>query len=86
MIGGLLCVSSKIARVRINRVKLAILLVVSSTGKIKISLSVSAPESLVSRDGFGSPVPHQTAHLYTQTESGAYRIPPDFRGCVHILF
>ena len=27
---------------------------------------------LVSRDGFGSPVPRQPAHLHTQTESGAY--------------
>ena len=30
-----------------------------------ISLSPFAPENLVSRDGFGSPVPHQPAHLYT---------------------
>ena len=30
------------------------------------------PESLVSRDGFGSPVPCQPAHLHTQAESGAY--------------
>ena len=27
---------------------------------------------LVSRDGFGSPVPRQPAHLHTQAESGAY--------------
>ena len=31
-----------------------------------------APENLVSRDGFGSPVPRQPAHLHTQAESGAY--------------
>ena len=31
-----------------------------------------APENLVSRDGFGSPVPRQPAHLHTRTESGAY--------------
>ena len=31
-----------------------------------------APENLVSRDGFGSRVPRQPAHLYTQAESGAY--------------
>ena len=31
-----------------------------------------APENLVSRDGLGSPVPHQPAHLHTQAESGAY--------------
>ena len=30
------------------------------------------PHNLVSRDGFGSPVPHQPAHLHTQAESGAY--------------
>ena len=37
-----------------------------------IALSAFAPESLVSRDGFGSPVPRQPAHLHTQAESGAY--------------
>ena len=37
-----------------------------------ISLSAFAPENLVSRDGFGSPVPRQPAYLYTETESGAY--------------
>ena len=31
-----------------------------------------APDSLVLRDGFGSPVPRQPAHLHTQAESGAY--------------
>ena len=36
------------------------------------SLSASAPENLVSRDGFGSPVPRQPAHLHTQAECGAY--------------
>ena len=30
------------------------------------------PENLVSRDGFGSPVPRQPVHLHTQAESGAY--------------
>ena len=45
---------------------------VSCTGKIDISLSPIVPEILVSRDGFGSPVPHQPAHVYTQAESGAY--------------
>ena len=53
--------------VRINRVRLPILLVVvSRTGKINvISLSLFAPENLlVSReDGFGSHVPRQPAHL-----------------------
>ena len=36
-------------------------------------LSAFVPENLVSRDGFGSPVPRQPAHLHTtQAESGAY--------------
>ena len=37
-----------------------------------IPLSPCVPENLVSRDGFGSPVPRQPAHLHTQAESGAY--------------
>ena len=37
-----------------------------------ISLSAFAPENLVSRDEFGSPVPRQPAHLHTQSKSGAY--------------
>ena len=37
------------------------------------SLSSFAPENLVSRDGFGSSVPRQPAHLHTQTDS-AYGI------------
>ena len=31
-----------------------------------------APKNLVSRDGFGRPVPRQPAHLHTQAESGDY--------------
>ena len=61
-----------IARVWINRVRLPILHVVSWTGKMNISLSAFAPEDLVARDGFGSPVPRQPAQLHTQAESGAY--------------
>ena len=34
-----------------------------------ISLSVFAPEKLVSRHGFGSPVPRQPANLHTQAGS-----------------
>ena len=64
--------SSHIARVWINRVRLPTLLVVSWTGKINISLSAFAPANLVSRDGFGSPVPRQPAHFHTQTESGSH--------------
>ena len=61
-----------IARVWINQVRLPILHVVSWTGKMNISLSAFAPENLASRDGFGSLVPRQPAHLHTQAESGAY--------------
>ena len=50
-----------LVRVRINRVRLPILLVFPF-----------APENLVSRDGFGSPVPRQPAHFHTQGEPGAY--------------
>ena len=42
------------------------------TEKMNISLSAFAPENLVSRHGFGSPVPRQPAHHHTQTESGVY--------------
>ena len=31
-----------------------------------------APENVVSRDGFGSSVPREPAHLHTQDESGAH--------------
>ena len=64
--------SLHIARTRINRVRFPILLVASWTGKMNISLSPFAPENLVSRDGFGSPVPRQSTHLHTQAESGFY--------------
>ena len=36
--------------------------------EINIPLSPCVPENLVSRDGFGSPVPRQPAHLHTQAE------------------
>ena len=61
-----------IARVCINRIRLLVLHVVSCTGKTNISLSTFVPENLVSRDGFGSPVPRQPVHLHTRAESGAY--------------
>ena len=71
-----------------NRViRLPMLLVISLNRKMNISLSVFVPENLVSRDWFGSPVPRQPAHLYTQAESGAYLrgSSPGFRGGVHLL-
>ena len=40
------------------------------------SLSTFAPENLVSRDGFGSPVPRQPAYLHTHDEYGAYLPDP----------
>ena len=43
---------------------------------MNISLSAFAPDNLVSRDGFGSPVPRQSAHLHTEAESGAYLRDP----------
>ena len=53
---------------------------------MSISLSPFAPANLVSRDGFGSPVPRQPAHLHTQAESGAYlRIPLELRGGVQLF-
>ena len=60
------------SRVRINRVRLPILLVVSRTGNMNIPLSPCVPKNLVSRDGLSRPVPRQPAHLHTQAESGAY--------------
>ena len=48
-----------------------VLFVVSWTRKMNMSLFTLAPENLVSRDGFGSPVP-QPAHLHNQAESGAH--------------
>ena len=39
---------------------------------MNISLSAFVPENLVSRGGFGSPVPRQPAHLHTQAEYDAY--------------
>ena len=40
--------------------------------KMFFSLSPFAPENLVSRDGFGSTVPRQPAHLHTQAEYGIH--------------
>ena len=49
-------------------------------------LSPFAPENLVSRDGFGSPVLRQLVHLHTtQAEPCAYGIPPGFRDGVHLF-
>ena len=70
--GTMLCMVTHIATVWINQVRLSVLHVVSSTGKMNISLSAFVPENLVSLDRFGSPVPRQPAHLYTPAESGAY--------------
>ena len=80
------CMVTHIARVWINQVRLPVLHVVSLTGKMDISMSAFAPENLVSRDGFGSPVPRQPTHLHTQAGSGAYlRDSSQERGSVHLL-
>ena len=51
-----------------------------------ITLSACVPENLVSRDGFGSPVPRQPARLHTQAESAhTHGIPPDFRGGTYLF-
>ena len=53
-----------------------------------ISLSAFAPENLVSPDGFGSPVLHQPAHLYTYFRLNlvlANGITPEFRGGVNLF-
>ena len=39
---------------------------------MNISLTPFAPQKMVSRDGFGSPVTGQPAHLKTWAEYGAY--------------
>ena len=49
---------------------------------MNISLPAFAPENLVSRDGFGSPVPRHPAHLHTVL---SYEIPPKFRDGVHLF-
>ena len=41
-------------------------------GKPIFPVPVPPPENLASRDGFGSPVPRQPAHLRTQAKYGAY--------------
>ena len=56
------CIVSTYNRVWIKRVFLPILLVVNWTGKISISLSSFAPETLVAKGGLGRPVPRQSAH------------------------
>ena len=52
------------------------------------SLSPFAPVNLVSRDGFGSPVPSRVSLLISILRLNLvliYGIPPEFRGGVHLL-
>ena len=72
------CMVITFSRVWIDRVRLTILLVVSSTGKMNISLSPFAPENLISRAGFGRRVLRRVSVLiiHTQTGSGAYSRNP----------
>ena len=53
---------------------------------MNISLFAFVSENLVSRDGFGSPVPRQPAHLILRLNLVlTYGIPPEFRGGVHLF-
>ena len=55
---------------------------------MNISLSPFAPESLVSRDGFGRPVPSRVSLLIPILRLNlvlTYGIPPEFRGGVHFF-
>ena len=56
-------------------------------GGNKYSLSPFAPENLVSRDGFDSPVPRQPAHISILRLNLVltYGIPPGFRGGVRLF-
>ena len=65
------CIVSPFSRVwiNINRVWLPTLLVLRWEGKMFFSLSPFAPRNLVSRNGFGRPVPRQALILHTQAES-----------------
>ena len=58
-----------------------------NTGEMSISLSPFASENLVSRDGFGRPVPRQPAHFSKLKLNMVLtrRIPPDFRGGLHLF-
>ena len=61
-----------IARVWINCVRCQSCSWSAEQGRKRKSLFTFVPGILASRDKFGSPVPHQSAHLHTQAESGAY--------------
>ena len=71
----------------INRVRLAILIVISSTGKIDIFLSAFAPENLVSETG--SAVPSRVSLLISilirLNLMLTYGTIPQFRGRVHLF-
>ena len=61
---------------------------VSRTRKNNFSLSPFAPENLASRDGFDSPVPRQSAHLYKFSRLNlvlSNGIPHESRGGVHLF-
>ena len=58
------------------------------TGKVNISLSAFAPENLVSRDGFRSPVSRHVSLLISILRPNLVLTPgilPEFRGGVHLL-
>ena len=79
------CMVTHIARVWITRIRLRILLVVSSAGKMIISLSAFA---IWSRET-GSAVPSRVNLLISIFRLNlvlTYGIPPEFRGGVHFFF
>ena len=54
---------------------------------MNIFLSVFAPENLVSRGGFGSPVPRQPISILRLNLVFTYGIPPEFRdGSIHLFY
>ena len=76
------CMVTHIARVWIDPGKVAN----PARGQLNISLSAFAPENLVLRDGFGSPVPRRRPCIYFKPP---YSISPEFigsRNCVPMAF
>ena len=69
----MVCMATHIARVRINRVRVAN----PARGQLNREneyFRVRVHEILVSRDGFGSPVPRQPAHLHTEAAGLTYEM------------
>ena len=74
-----------IARVRISRVRLPILLVVSSTGKMNVSLTQFARENLVSARRVRPSRVRLLISILRLNLMLTYGIPPAFRGGFHLI-